>query len=455
MNENNENKIDDVIERSLKINVPPNVEAQLRLHLGGLRQHMESSDSIRRPWWTSRALPLSGKVTLCVGSAAALLLGGLITWFLVGGGNSPLVFADVQKKVHTFKPYSCTTTVQYEGKTAYSRAVMRLSLARRRELWSNGSIRVFDLSREPISILTLDPKRKLAVEKVLLQTKPASDPDWLRILTQLQDGSETDLGTRKIDGRQARGFKVLTESTNWTIWADSKTGLPVRIELVQKKLKREIVLEKFDFNVDFDKSLFSTTAPKGYTVQKVERPMISMTDSQNRKTVFTPYSCTFTIQYNGKDPVSYRLMRWSLSRRRERRSDDRILVFDLSQETIRILELNPKKKRAVQTRRPGKGPAKDPDILKIALELQAGKKIDLGSREVEGREARGFRARQGSDYTVWLNTGSKRPLRIEAIQEGSGRRLTWSEFDFDTRLDESLFRTSAPEGYTVEKVEKK
>jgi hypothetical protein len=148
---------------------------------------------------------------------------------------------------------------------------MRLSLSRRRELRADGTILVFDLSEEPNRVLKLDPDKMLAEEQTLPDTGPRHDPDILKMVADLRDGAAEDLGTKEVDRQPAQGFRAIHKNNDITIWADPQTGLPMRLELRQEQLARTIILSEFDFDVDFDESLFSTTAPEGYTVTRKEQ----------------------------------------------------------------------------------------------------------------------------------------------------------------------------------------
>ena len=147
---------------------------------------------------------------------------------------------------------------------------MQLSLSRRREIRPDGSILVVDLSQEPAKALELYPEEKRAVETTVLGKVPANDPDILRRASDAQNRFGEDLGEQEIDGRMARGFRVPEPHNDWTFWIDPETELPIRIELVQTQAGRKLIWSEFEFDVDFDESLFSTTAPEGYTVQKKE-----------------------------------------------------------------------------------------------------------------------------------------------------------------------------------------
>jgi hypothetical protein len=206
-------------------------------------------------------------------TAAVVIIAVIVSvhWFVGPTGGTSIVFADVLEQIRTFRPYVYKQTIQYETRPDSIKQVMHFSLSRRREIWGDGSIWVFDMSEKPVRILTLYPNKKQAIEMTLTDMGPAKDPDLLRILVGRQDGTEEDLGISEIDGRNVKIFHSPDKTNDFTVWADMETGLPVRIELFQEQLKRTIVMEEFEFDRDFDEALFSVTAPKGYAVEKVER----------------------------------------------------------------------------------------------------------------------------------------------------------------------------------------
>ena len=133
------------------------------------------------------------------GAAAVVAVGAVIVAMVLAGPSvSGIAFADVLEQIRNFRPHVYTSTTQYEGKPAYSRRVMRLSLSRRREIWHDGRILVFDLSQEPISILTLIPEQKVAIEKTLLGKGPSRDFDLLKMISVMHEGAAEDLG--RVDG---------------------------------------------------------------------------------------------------------------------------------------------------------------------------------------------------------------------------------------------------------------
>ncbi|MHC4113299.1 MAG: hypothetical protein ACYSUY_19685, partial [Planctomycetota bacterium] len=71
--------------------------------------------------------------------------------------GSSIVWADVVEQIRTFRPNIYKQTIQYETRPDKIKQVMHFSLSRRREIWADGSIRVFDMSKQPVRILTLFP----------------------------------------------------------------------------------------------------------------------------------------------------------------------------------------------------------------------------------------------------------------------------------------------------------
>ena len=212
-------------------------------------------------------------------AAAAIIVAVLIGIHYSGGSidGASVVWADVMEQISSFRPYACTHTVHDEGAPIRSYRLMRLSLTQRREIRSNGTILVFDLA-VPKS-LTLVPEKKHAIERTY-DMSPASDPDVFRIAKSMQnmsygEGGVQEIGLREIDGHVAKGFRSKSEYNDITIWADVQTKLPVRFEIIHVGKGRKIIISEFEFDVDFDESLFSTTAPEGYTVEKIEKGEVS------------------------------------------------------------------------------------------------------------------------------------------------------------------------------------
>lgn len=165
-----------------------------------------------------------------------------------------------------------------------------------------------------------------------------------------------------------------------------------------------------------------------------------------------PYRCLCEVEYEGKPSHSYELTRLSLTQRREAFPDGMVRVFDLA--ARRTLELHPAERFAVETTWSDSEPRIDPDLLQIASGVKDREAEDIGTRQVEGREAQGFRfANEYNHFTLWVDVATKRPLRFEIIHPRDSRKITMSRFEFDIEPDPELFSTRAPEGYKVQHVD--
>jgi len=212
---------------------------------------------------------MKSKITK-IAAAAVIIIAVLIGIHHLGGSidGASIAWADVLEQISGFRPYTCTVTVQDKGTPSHSKSVMMFSLTQRREVYSNGTIRVFDLAVP--KTLTLVPEKKYAIEK-MLDTPPGMDFDLLGLVSSMHNRPANEIGVQKIEGRIAKGFNSLSKFNDITVWADAQTKLPVRIEIIHVGKGRKIIYTEFKFDVEFDESLFSTTAPEGYTVEKVER----------------------------------------------------------------------------------------------------------------------------------------------------------------------------------------
>ncbi len=98
-------------------------------------------------------------------------------------------------------------------------------------------------------------------------------------LTELNDllpGDGEPLGNKMIDGQAVTGFRVRRatlvdghgDHSVWDIWADSETAQVVRVDIHHEIGEGEggVTLVDFNFDVDFDDSLFDLQPPPGYTI---------------------------------------------------------------------------------------------------------------------------------------------------------------------------------------------
>jgi len=197
---------------------------------------------------------------------AAVILIAVGIYFLGGSmDGASVALADVLQQMREFRPYRCRVVVEQDNKQVHTYTLERLSLSQRREVRSDGTIMVFDLSIP--KKLFLDTERKQAHEH-WFDMEPKRDFDLLALVNGMQDTAAEELGMKTIEGHKVKGFHTANQFNDLTLWADIRTKLPVLFQIIHVKAGRKIIWDHFEFDVPFDKALFSTTAPEGYTVKK-------------------------------------------------------------------------------------------------------------------------------------------------------------------------------------------
>ncbi|HNS19435.1 MAG TPA: hypothetical protein PKH24_03000 [Sedimentisphaerales bacterium] len=206
------------------------------------------------------------RITKWAIAVAALILLGI---HFVGGpiDGASVTFASVLAEIRDFRPYRCRYTIEEANRPPNVRILEGLSLARRRELFPDGTIVVFDLSIP--KELALDPNKMLAHER-WLDSEPKRDFDLLSLVNAMQEKPREHLGTSTLEGHKVVGFHTPGDN-DITLWADVHTRLPVRLDIIHTNVGRRIILDRFEFDVALDKTLFDTTAPEGYSVKKTGR----------------------------------------------------------------------------------------------------------------------------------------------------------------------------------------
>jgi hypothetical protein len=106
--------------------------------------------------------------------------------------------------------------------------------------------------------------------------------DFIRkIIIDLQNSPQfevAELGEKEIDGRKAVGFAAGNAREEITIWADTKTALPLRIEF--KIGHMHAIMKNFEFDTPVDDSLVSMDVPAGYELQETEVDFSDATEQE-------------------------------------------------------------------------------------------------------------------------------------------------------------------------------
>jgi outer membrane lipoprotein-sorting protein len=203
-------------------------------------------------------------------TAALLIIVLLIMCVHFLGSTESVAWADVVRPILTARTVVFTVTM--DGGENVPIKVMNMGTQRvRNEVLSPDGKTVqmivitdFDTSQT----LTLNPKQKIAalIDLKDLPEKPENILGEMRnIITDLQNDPDVlieRLGEQEIDGQIATVFLATGPDGELTIWADSQTALPIRIE--QKGRQIQFTCTDFQFDIEMDESLFSMEIPEGY-----------------------------------------------------------------------------------------------------------------------------------------------------------------------------------------------
>ncbi len=142
-----------------------------------------------------------------------------------------------------------------------------------------GNVSIIDLESGRILNLTEAKKTAVYIDIKGLPSMPNYMEHLRTVIGQLQDSPHfvvEELGTREIEGRQAVGFLAKHPRCEITLWADTKTGLPLRID--QKDGQMLIIAKNLQFDVPMDEALFSMEVPAGYTQQQMNMDLFGSTE---------------------------------------------------------------------------------------------------------------------------------------------------------------------------------
>ncbi len=184
--------------------------------------------------------------------------------------------ASISAQAAAFQPRAYTLTAQDKDGTIRVSRVLEPGPNRRREDYTDGTTMIYDFSQSPCGMLQLDAGKKQATLETYPNRRPMLiNPDLLDILQKAQAApvlyKVEDRGIQAIDGRTTRCLYMAgpRNEVQCTLWADTRTGLPVRAEM---KRNANLTLTNFEFDVPFDPSLFELKAPAGYTLTEAAHP---------------------------------------------------------------------------------------------------------------------------------------------------------------------------------------
>lgn len=212
-------------------------------------------------------------------AAAVLVVAVLIGLQFVGG--STVTFAQVIQPILNANTAILDIVVGVDDpNTPVIHDMVMGSRIRRTMSNVEGNVSIIDLESGRILNLTEAKKEAVYIDLKGLPSMPNYMEQLRSVIVQLQDSPHfvvEELGTRDIDGRRAVGFLAKHPRSEITIWADAKTGLPIRID--QKDGQMLVIAKNLQFDAPMDESQFSMEVPAGYKQQQMNLDLFGSTEA--------------------------------------------------------------------------------------------------------------------------------------------------------------------------------
>jgi outer membrane lipoprotein-sorting protein len=225
----------------------------------------------RQPHWIIsriRSMKTISKVAASVLIALCLAGAG---WVMLNA-TPALAFASVVQQLHDAHTVTSELIIQQGGMSVKGK-MMYMSPGHFRTDMVGGPPEIVDLQAGRIVLLD-DVHKNAIVMKIEQQDQSAAaaaaSVDWFEQLRNIGRNAGKPLGETEINGVRAQQFNVQENGQPMTIFADAKTGAPLRIETTVKMGDKTIAvtLDQLVLDAPLAESLFSTAVPAGYTQQE-------------------------------------------------------------------------------------------------------------------------------------------------------------------------------------------
>lgn len=162
-----------------------------------------------------------------------------------------------------------------------------------------------------------------------------------------------------------------------------------------------------------------------------------------------------TIEFSGRPKMSTTTLLMGPRRARKILANGEISVIDLT--LGKAISLNPKSKTGFVYKLDAKPELNLLDEIRQVDETKAER---LPEKHIGEQRVTGFRVREKhgavtTEKVLWVDAKSNRPVQIDRVDSGKGGKVflreTSKEFVFGKALDERLFETTMPDGYTAKK----
>ncbi|HEY8748397.1 MAG TPA: hypothetical protein VIM11_10505, partial [Tepidisphaeraceae bacterium] len=200
--------------------------------------------------------------------AASLLIAGsvlAVSWASFHAGPV-LAFATVAQQLHDAQTMMADLTIQ-QGSIAMNGRLLFSAPGHFRVDFPGTPPQIADMQTG--KFVQIDDAHQSAVVMSIADKDAAAavaSIDWLQQLRNVNQTAGQSVGEAEINGIRAKQFNVTQEGQPFTIWADAKTGAPLRVqsEVIVDNMPVKVTLDHVSLGQAVDIALFSTAVPPGY-----------------------------------------------------------------------------------------------------------------------------------------------------------------------------------------------
>jgi outer membrane lipoprotein-sorting protein len=220
-----------------------------------------------RIWNRVIAMTLTQKIAAAIG----LTISGLTIYFVFSLLSPSVTYAQVAAQIRAAKSmsYKIQATVPGSGKNV-TMDTMWEEPGRFRMQMSPDMAVITDITTG--HSLILNNKEKTATVMDLgtdaLPTRRPAAENYIEYFKKLADGQGEPVGEETINGVKAKKFKVQIAGGDAMVFADAKTGSPIKVEFENLMGLSHLTMSDFNFDANLDPALFSVDPPADYKIEK-------------------------------------------------------------------------------------------------------------------------------------------------------------------------------------------
>ena len=197
---------------------------------------------------------------------------GVLVWMQSGRATAGVAFAEVLRQAREACTVRYKSTLRLGDAAPRTSEIVSKEPGYERKTMPDGQLQIIDPAHGKTIYVEPQVGWTLTVEQAPGTKGPFSDNDLQR-LKNLPEEAGKLIGEEELDGQPVSVFEVSDKNDRITIWADSRTGLPLKIEVVsepsgngdgQDHIEAILTLSDFVWNEPIDDSLFRCPTPEGY-----------------------------------------------------------------------------------------------------------------------------------------------------------------------------------------------